>query len=80
MIEELNMVRLKKAIPNMDIPIGSIGIVLMVHADNPPGYEVEFSDSEGNVLYDTKTDEFVFTLEDDDIEPISHYENLPGIL
>jgi uncharacterized protein DUF4926 len=71
MIEELAMVRLKRAIPNIDIPVGSIGSVLMVHADNPPGYEVEFSDNEGNVLYDTKTDEFVFTLEDEDIEPIS---------
>lgn len=72
MIEELSIVRLKRAIPNMDIPVGSVGTVLMVHADNPRGYEVEFSDSEGNVLYDTKTDEFVFTLEDDDIEPIDH--------
>ena len=71
MIQEFTKVRLKREIPGCDIPVGSVGTVIMVHHDVPPGYEVEFSDSEGNVLYDTKTDEFVFTLEDEDVMPAS---------
>ena len=42
----------------------------MVHDASPPGYEVEFMDDSGKTLRDTKTGYFVFTLNEDAIEPV----------
>lgn len=70
MIEEFASVRLKRGIPSYAIPIGTRGTVVMVHDADPPGYEVEFFDDEGNTIRDSKTQEFTFTLKDDDLEVI----------
>lgn len=67
MIEYLSAIRLKKPLHGTDIPIGSTGIVVMVYHD-PPGYEVEFMDDEGDTLQDPKTKAFTFTVYDGDIE------------
>lgn len=70
MIDEYASVKLKKPIPYCDIPVGSRGVVVMVHDASPPGYEVEFMDDSGKTLRDTKTGYFVFTLNEDAIEPV----------
>lgn len=67
MIEYLSTVRLKRPIPGTAIPIGSSGVVVMVY-QNPPGYEVEFMNDEGDTMQDPKTKAFTFTVYDEDIE------------
>lgn len=68
MMEELSSVRLKKSIPNREIAVGTRGAIVMIHQTNPPVYEVEFFDDQGNTLEDSKTGEFTFTLEEEYIE------------
>lgn len=70
MIEELASVRLKRSIPPYAIPIGTRGAVVMVHYAEPPGYEVEFFDDDGNTIRDSNTQEFTFTLKEEDLEVI----------
>jgi len=67
MIEYLSTVRLKRPIPGTAIPAGTHGVVVMVYR-NPPGYEVEFMDDEGDTMQDPNTKAFTFTVYDEDIE------------
>jgi|GEM_PF-1946455 len=73
MIKELSSVRLKKSIPNREIAVGTRGAVVMIHQANPPAYEVEFFDDQGNTLEDSKTGEFTFTVKGADIELVDSY-------
>ena len=45
-IQEYDVVRLRRALPEHQLPEGSIGAVVMIYRD-PPAYEVEFCDSDG---------------------------------
>jgi hypothetical protein len=47
---EYDCFRLAKPIPSELIPIGTIGVVLMVFGDAEPAYEVEFSNGKGGYL------------------------------
>jgi len=67
MIEYLSTVRLKRPILGTAIPAGTHGVVVMVY-QNPPGYEVEFVDDEGDTMQDPNTKAFTFTVYDEDIE------------
>ena len=71
MIEEFSTVRLKKSIPGNDIPVGSIGTIVMVHHLPFEAYEVEFFDEEGNTLRDTQSRNAVFTLDENYISLLS---------
>lgn len=71
MIQELSLVRLKKSLPEADIPLGSIGTVVMVYNGPPMAYEVEFFDADGNTLRDSKSGYFAFTTSEEHIEPAS---------
>ena len=63
MIEEYDVIRLKKPVPSKNLPIGARGTVLIVYTDPnlPRAYEVEFLDEEGDTLA-------VLTLQEDFIE------------
>jgi hypothetical protein len=50
MIEEYAVVRLRLAEQGIPIPVGTTGTILVVHASNPPAYEVEFMDEDGKSL------------------------------
>ena len=45
MFSEYELVRLQKTQAGVDA--GTVGTVVMVYASDPPGYEVEFADSNG---------------------------------
>jgi hypothetical protein len=49
---ELDVVRVRRALPEHGIAAGATGTVLLVHdaAGRPRAYEVEFSDSDGVTL------------------------------
>ncbi len=70
MIEEFACVRLKRSIAPYPIPVGTTGVVVMVYHAEPPGYEVEFIDDEGNTIQDPQTRQFTFTLTEEDLEVI----------
>ncbi len=60
MFKEYDTFLLKQPIQHLTIPVGSKGVVLIVHKATPPAYEVEFADSEGRTLgIVTLTDEFM---------------------
>ena len=50
MLKEYDVVLLKQSIPEVPLPSGTRGAILMVYHDNPPAYEVEFVDDFGNSL------------------------------
>ncbi|MBB5037411.1 DUF4926 domain-containing protein [Prosthecobacter dejongeii] len=70
MIEDLACVRLKRSIAPYPIPVGTTGAVVMVYDADPPGYEVEFFDNEGQTIQDPQTRQFTFTLMEEDLEVI----------
>jgi hypothetical protein len=57
MFRDYDMFRLTHSIPDDSIPVGSIGVVLMVFDGDSPAYEVEFPDGFGGNLgkYPTHT-------------------------
>lgn len=50
MFEEYEVVRLKKNLEKFGLRPGALGTILIVHAANPPAYEVEFCDEEGQTI------------------------------
>lgn len=50
MFEAYDTFRLAKQIPDERIPMGTIGVVLMVHLGKAPVYEVEFCDADGRSI------------------------------
>lgn len=61
MFGEYDVVKLKKDIPSSGLVAGAIGAIVMVYSSNPPEYEVEFVDQDGNTLA-------LVTLSEDEIE------------
>jgi hypothetical protein len=43
-LEEYDVIRLKRTTPEIPLPVGTTGTVLIVHAADPPAYLVEFMD------------------------------------
>jgi hypothetical protein len=68
---EYDCFRLAKPIPSESIPLGTIGVVLMVFEDTEPAYEVEFSDQKGGNLGSRPT----FTLTPDFMTPLERSGN-----
>lgn len=60
-IEEYDVVRLRRPLPEYKLAAGAVGAVVMVH-DDPRAYEVEFCDEQGVTLA-------LLTLREEDIEP-----------
>ena len=60
-LNEYDMVRLRRAIPEERLAQGAIGTIVMVY-DDPPGFEVEFVDEHGRMLA-------LVSLKADDLEP-----------
>ena len=60
MFNELDIVKLKRSIPDSKLEAGMVGTIVLVH-QNPPGFEVEFCDSSGRTI-DT------IVLQDSDLE------------
>jgi hypothetical protein len=50
MIEEYAVLRLKRIVPTIPLPVGTTGTILMVHSSNPPVYEVGFDIDVGESL------------------------------
>jgi hypothetical protein len=50
MFREYDIFRLAKALPGENIPIGTVGVVLIEHGGTPPAFEVEFPDGAGGNL------------------------------
>ena len=50
MLKELDVVRLKKNLPEHNLVAGIEGTIHQVYADDPPAYLIEFSDDEGLTL------------------------------
>lgn len=49
-IQEFDIVRLTRAVPEHDLADGAKGTVVLDHFSTPPAYEVEFLDSEGRTI------------------------------
>ena len=62
-LQEYDVVRLRRPLPQHKLPEGAIGAIVMVFND-PPGYEVEFCDKNGATLA-------LITLHDCDLEKVS---------
>ncbi|HEX5245199.1 MAG TPA: DUF4926 domain-containing protein [Tepidisphaeraceae bacterium] len=61
MLNEYDCVRLRRALPNAEVPVGYKGVILMVYKEPKPGYEVEFFDALGKSLKN-------FSVEEDYVE------------
>ena len=48
--KEYDTFRLTRSIPSQPIPVGTLGVVLMVFDGDHPEYEVEFPDGKGGNL------------------------------
>jgi Domain of unknown function (DUF4926) len=63
MFKEYDVFRLKKALADDSVPIGTRGVVLIVYQGPPRAYEVEFPDgfggSLGSAINYTITDEYM---------------------
>jgi Domain of unknown function (DUF4926) len=57
--------RLRRPLPNEAIPVGSVGVVLMVFDGPHRAYKVEFPDGEGGNLGSTTT----FTIDEEFMDP-----------
>ncbi len=55
MFDEYDTFRLTKLIPGQPLPVGSIGVVLMVFTGTTPDYEVEFTDANGKNIGNSLT-------------------------
>ncbi len=65
MFDEYDTFILARSIPQQPIPVGSIGVVLMVFHGEKPQYEVEFLDGKGRNLGTSPT----HTIGEDCMEP-----------
>jgi hypothetical protein len=65
LLKELECFRLGRGLHDAFIPIGTIGVVLMVHSGED--YEVEFPDGNGGNLGNSTT----YTISQDYMEPIA---------
>ena len=45
MFELYDVVKLKRAMPGVPVPVGSQGTIVIVHDADPPAYMVEFPDA-----------------------------------
>ena len=61
MIQEYDVVRLKKVLPSVSVPLSTRGAVLRMHDSKPPTCDVEFIDDEGNSFG-------TFTLKESDLK------------
>ncbi len=59
-LQEYDVVRLRRPLPQYELVAGAVGAIVMVF-DDPPAYEVEFCDKDGVTLA-------LVTLVDDDLE------------
>lgn len=50
MMEEYAVVRLKRIVPTIPLPVGTTGTILIVYPCSPPAYEVEFDTDAGRSL------------------------------
>jgi hypothetical protein len=71
--KEYDVVRLLRALPEHNLPAGSIGAVVIDYTelskrDLPPAYEVEFTDSDG-------VTQALVTVSEDDLEVVSRPES-----
>ncbi len=57
MLSEYDSVRLTRALPMGNVPVGANGVVLIVYMEPQLGYEVEFFDNTGKSLGTFTTDE-----------------------
>jgi hypothetical protein len=61
-LQEYDVVRLRRSLPEHHLSEGAIGAIVLVFAD-PPAYEVEFCDKEGVTLA-------LVTLNEEDLEKV----------
>ncbi len=66
MLNEYDCVRLVKPLVGEQVPVGSKGVILMVHCEPRLAYEVEFFDEAGKTIGASLS----FTVEPDQIETI----------
>jgi len=66
MFENYDCFRLTKALEDESVPLGTLGVVLMVFHKNPVAYEVEFPDDHGV----NKGASMTYTITEDFMEPI----------
>ena len=50
MMNEYDVVRLKRTVPEVPLPQGTRGTIVHVYPADPTGYEVEFVDEAGKTL------------------------------
>ena len=67
MYNEYDTFRLRKELPDKTIPIGTLGVVLMVFDGPPLAYEVEFPDGQGGNM----GSELTFTISEDFMDAAS---------
>lgn len=65
MIKEYAIVRLKRVVPAIPLPLGATGTILMIHSCNPPVYEVGFDTDVGESLG-------TFTVDGTDLEEVKN--------
>jgi hypothetical protein len=65
MIEEYAVVRLKRVVPTIPLPVGTMGTILIVYACDPPAYEVEFDTDAGKSLG-------TYTVDEADLEEVKN--------
>ena len=71
MYNEYDCFRLSQCLPSESIPVGTVGVVLMVFNGSPREYEVEFPDDEGGNLGTKPT----FTICEEFMTPMNHFAN-----
>jgi hypothetical protein len=53
MLNEYDVVRLKRALPEHGLAAGAVGTILILHRESPPyedAFEVEFCDDDGGTI------------------------------
>ena len=70
MFEEHDVVILKRTIPEIPVPAGSVGTIVYVHHAEPAGYLVEFPDALGANGLDANGEDTlgVYPVDDADLE------------
>jgi hypothetical protein len=63
MLNDYDVVRLKREMPNKGLSSGAVGTILLIYVQSPlpPAYEVEFTDGNGNALA-------ILAVQEDEIE------------
>lgn len=68
-LQEYEVVRLRRPLPDCSLPVGATGAVVMVH-DGGKAYEVEFCDESGTTIA-------LLTLGEDDLEKMPNSAGHP---